>query len=281
MTAIIRRYATGSYNTQAAARTRQLLPCPRVSTTATLIMTMNSITIILIPLIFVCKFMSIVEAIPMMTTIQPYADECFFLRLPSSPKPRAMILTGSYEMFDEVEDQSVSAKPLLVYVMEIARVNTDSKDAIIWQSAPNEPKGNFRAPITSTKRGYWLCFQNSNHAPDNEDPEDEHPDHIERIVGFDYKVHSIVPDVKPAPLLYTNDHTDEWRDKSDLVQAELRQLMSHRDFMHMREGKHRQLVEYTFDDIMAWTIIETTFVVLVAVCQVLYFRRFIEKKQRY
>ena len=227
----------------------------------------------------------------MMIHIEPYDDECFFLKVPTSTKPMAKILTGSYEMYDEESvsnDERISAVPLLVYIQEVVQkgnndnINHSNNDKIIWRSIPNEARGNFRVPIASTKKGYWLCFQNSNHSPDNyAELEQEHPDHIRRTIGFDYKVDSIVPDTKPSPLLYTLDHTDEWRDKSSLVQSELRQLMTHRDYMHMREVDHRKLVEYTFDDIMSWTFLETVFVVIVAICQVMYFRRFIEKKQRF
>jgi hypothetical protein len=233
-----------------------------------------------------------VAAIPMMIQIEPYDDECFLLKVPSSPKPMAKILTGSYEMYDEVSDMRVSAAPLLAYIMEVPRKNSNRNnpnensnqliaEKIVWRSIPNESRGSFRVPISSIKRGYWLCFQNSNHSPDNPNPEQEHPDHIIRTIGLDYKVDPIIPDVKPSPLLVSTDHTDEWRDKSEMVQSEMRQLMTHRDYMHMREADHRRLVEYTFDDIMSWTIIETTAVVLVAVCQVFYFRRFVEKKQRF
>lgn len=252
-----------------------------------------AITTIVIPLIlstFInCVVIVPVQAIPMMIHIEPYDDECLFLKVPSSTKPTARILSGSYEMYDEVPgtNERISAVPLLAYILEVVRkgnndnVNHSNNDKIIWRSVPNEARGTFRVPIASTKKGYWLCFQNSNHSPDDAEPEMVHPDYVQRTIGFDYTVDSIVPDAKPSPLLYTLDHTDEWRDKSSLVQSELRQLMTHRDYMHMREIDHRKLVEYTFDDIMSWTFLETLFVIIVAICQVLYFRRFIEKKQRF
>ena len=242
----------------------------------------------LIPLIVLLTMLPRVSPIPMMINIEPYDDECFRLKVPSSPKPMARILSGSYEMYDEVSEEKVTAAPLLAYIMELSRrnynnnnENTNHIDKIIWRSVPNEARGTFRVPISSIQRGYWLCFQNSNHSPDNPNPEQEHPDHIIRTIGLDYKVDPIIPNVKPAPLLVTTDHTDEWREKSSSVQSEIRQLMTHRDYMHMREADHRRMVEYTFDDIMSWTIIETTAVILVAICQVVYFRRFIETKQRY
>ena len=264
--------------------------CPPFAISALRIMKFI-ISAVLVPLI-VCNFYNViitgVEALPMMMNIEPYDDECFFLKVPSSPKPKAKILTGSYEMYDEVSSDRVSAVPLLVYILEVTRRNKPNDNAnlpnnekILWRSVPNESKGSFRVPITSIQRGYWLCFQNSNHSPDNPDPEQEHPDHVIRTIGFDYNVDSIIPDTKPSPLLYTTDHTDEWQDKATSVQREIRQLMTHRDYMHMREADHRKLVEYTFDDIMSWTIVETFCVVLVAIGQVMYFRRFVEKKQRY
>jgi hypothetical protein len=230
-----------------------------------------------------------VNALPWMITIDPYDDECYKIKLPSTSKQKGgggKVLLGSYEMFDEIPttQQRVTPEPLLVYIMQYS---TDKgKDKIVWRSKDNESKGAFRVPLyhtlpgnTGKGHGYWLCFQNSNHAPDNENPEKDHPDHVLRQIGFDYRIGSIIPDVKPSPLLFTADHTDEWRDKSSEIQMELRQLMTHSDYMHMREAKHRKLVEYTFDDIMAWIIIETFIVVLLAICQVVYYQRFLEKKQ--
>ena len=153
-----------------------------------------SIAAILIRLIFAFNFYDVVqvEAIPMMISIEPYDDECFLLKVPSSSKPVAKILTGSYEMYDtEVSNEKISAVPLLAYILEVSRTDNNNPNTnhsnnhkIIWRSVPIESRGSFRVPISSIKRGYWLCFQNSNHAPDNPDPEQEHPDHITRTIGI-------------------------------------------------------------------------------------------------
>jgi len=200
-------------------------------------------------------------------TIPPYDEECFLFRTPTTLKSLKM-LVGNYEL---VEDDGVNADPLLVYIMEASQTQT-----ILYRSTPGEPTGSFRVPV-KPGHGYWMCLQNSAHAPDNQDTEPEHPDHKTRLVGFTYRLQELHE--KPAPLAFTEENKDEWMEKSMQVENEIKTLVNHHEYLQMREAKHRFVVEQTFSSLMFWSLAEAMLVILGAVGQVMYFRRFLEQKR--
>lgn len=181
------------------------------------------------------------------------------------------LLVGDYEMIEDY-DTDMSAEPLLAYIMEAGKDN----DNIIWRSKPGDARASFRVPISGTTRGYWICLQNSSHGPDNHGEEPEHPDHKIRLVGFSFRVVDLHE--RPAPLVFTNEHGEEWLDKSGAVEHEMRILENHQEYMRIREENHRAVVEATFGSTLAWTITEAVIVVAMAVGQVMYFRGFLERK---
>lgn len=215
-----------------------------------------------------------VHALPLIVTMEPYEDACFLVRGPSTTQSSfGRVLVGDYELFGDAKTgDRVSAKPLLVYIME-----NNKQEGIVWRNQPGVSHGTFRVPL-SQNLGYWFCLQNSDHGPDNMEPEGEHPDHIARTVGFEVRVETIVPPVKPVPALFTTDHSDEWLARSKEVQEEMRAMMHHRDFMRVREADHRALVEMTFASTLSWTLMEAVVVIAMAIGQILYFRRFLEQK---
>ena len=202
-------------------------------------------------------------------TIGPYDEECFLFRTPTTLKS-VKILAGNYEL---VEDGGGgrNADPLLVYVMEASE-----KQTILYRSVPGEPIGLFRVPVKPGS-GYWMCLQNSAHAPDNAEQEQEHPDHKPRMVGFTYTLQEIYE--KPPPLAFSEENTVEWLEKSSLVEHELKTLVNHHEYLQMREAKHRFVVEQTFSALLFWSVLEALLVILGAVSQVMYFRRFLERKR--
>jgi emp24/gp25L/p24 family/GOLD len=202
-------------------------------------------------------------------TIPPYDEECFLIKTPSTMKSMKM-LVGDYEMIDE-GGQGLSSEPLLVYVMEARK-----HDKIVWRSPPLAAYGSFRVPISPGNTGYWICLQNTKHGPDNREEEPEHPDHRARVIGFSYRLERF--DEKPAPLVFTEHTQYEWMEKSRAVEDELRVLVHHHDYMRIREADHRSVVEQTFESTLRWTLAEAAMVFLVAAGQVVYFRRFLERK---
>jgi len=207
-----------------------------------------------------------IEAQTFVLTILPYDEECFLFRTPGTLKTMKF-LTGNFELID---DEGINADPLLVYVMEATR-----NEKIIYRSN-GQATGSFRVPV-KPGNGYWMCLQNSNHAPDNQESEPEHPDHKTRMVGFTYTLRDIHE--RPAPLAFSEDNSSDWMQKSAAVEEELKMLVSHHEYLQVREAKHRSVVEQTFSSLLFWSVLEALLVILGAVGQVMYFRRFLEKKR--
>jgi emp24/gp25L/p24 family/GOLD len=55
-------------------------------------------------------------------------------------------------------------------------------------------------------------------------------------------------------------------------------LKDHYDYLRSREEVQRNLVEATLDRVVRWTLLEAVLLIGIASTQVLYFRRFFEKK---
>lgn len=199
--------------------------------------------------------------------IGPYEEACFVLRT-SGSNPR--LLTGNYELLNT----NLSPEPLLVYIME--------GEKVVWHSKPNTPFDSFQATLKEGHK-YWLCLQNSSHsplAPDGQE-EAEHMDEKERQVGFSYRVHR---DASKAPKLgedWSDEKTEDWLDVAMDLEDDLSDYYDHFDYVKKRESDHRNLVEQTFSDILTWTLIEATMVILSAVGQVFFYRRYLEKKHSY
>jgi hypothetical protein len=206
-----------------------------------------------------------------------------------------MVLYGNFELMEDYDSndptnsnhnngrrgRGVSADPLLVYVMQ-----ADGNEQILYKSRQGQARGSFRVPLAGASAQYWMCVQNSSHGPDaspNEE-EQEHPDHITRRVGLTYRVepnkrarrnHQYSPDT--GPIKPADEQTEEWVQTANNVEEKLRSLLAHQNYMRMRESDHRTTVERTFGAVLSWTLAEAAMVCAIAVGQIMYFRRFLER----
>lgn len=194
-------------------------------------------------------------------TIPPYDEECYLLRT-GSTKPG--ILAGNFELID---DHRYDANPLLVYVMQ-------EPSTLVYQSDLQRSRDTFEVALDANEK-YWLCLQNSSHGPLETRDEGEHPDNLTRQVGFHYEVRAV------EKVKEISSQTQVWLQHSGVIHQSLRNLLQHHDYMRVRESNHRDVTEKTFSDVLRWTLAEAGVVTAVAIGQVLYFRRFLEKRQTY
>ena len=195
--------------------------------------------------------------------IAPYEEACFVIRNSGNSN---RLLTGNYEMLNA----ELSAEPLLVYIMEVERV--------VWHSKANTPSDSFHAQLKPNLK-YWLCLQNSSHGPLAKGNEPDHMDELERKVGFNYRIQK---DPTQAPKLgedWNDEKTEEWMEVAREVSEDLHDYYDHFDYVKKREADHRSLVEKTFSDILLWTLVEASIVVMSALGQVFFYRRYLEKQQ--
>lgn len=248
---------------------------------------------ILILLGFSCCHLATASALWTLT-IGPYEESCFLVRYSGSSSnvkttmsssgsnaetttattstPSNKMLSGNYELLD----QRLSAEPVVVYVME--------NDKVVWHSKENTPYDRFHVPLETNKR-YWICLQNSSHGPLAEGEEGEHPDDEARVLGFSYRVHSktrLAPAAAAAEAQpdFDEEKFNSWVEKAEDLADDLSDFKDHFEYIKRREADHRSLVEATFDACLTWTIVEVGIVVTMAVGQVIFYRRFLEKKQQ-
>lgn len=216
-----------------------------------------------------------VFAVTYTLNIAPYDEECFLLSFPSHTWTSPKRLVGNYEL---VDDSGISAEPLLAYVMAV-----DDKGTVLW-SKVGASLASFDVEIANgpdSPKRYWLCIQNSSHHPNSEHSEEAHPDLKSRVVGFAYHlVDNDQPvDESKRSLSWEEENVADWNKRSTDIKGDLRTLVEHHQYLKVREASHRSLVERTFVDVLQWTLVEAFMVVLVAVGQVMYFRRFLENKR--
>jgi hypothetical protein len=211
--------------------------------------------------------------------IGPYEEICLLVRAISSTSgtdtgqqdqqiiSSTKILSGNYEMLDP----RISAEFLLVYVMQ--------GDTVVWHSKPNAPYDRFHIPLQDHQR-YWICLQNSMHGPLSEGHEEaHHADGIVRYVGFNYRVHVSSRPVSVSLSQQEEEKFYDWLDKSNDITDGLSDFQDHFNYIKAKEAEQRSLVEATFSACLTWTFLEAAMVVCMALGQVLFYRRYLEKQQ--
>lgn len=198
-------------------------------------------------------------------TLSIDADEeyCFVIRT-----NQKRLITGNYEMLD----RELSAEPMLVYIME--------GEKVVWHSRSNSAFDTFHAIMTAGHK-YWLCLQNSSQGPltssEAHEASYEHPDGLPRRVGFNFRI-SADPSAQPVLGQGMDEKTKDWIHISKGVREKLQTYVDHFDYAKRREADHRSLLEQIFTSILKWTVLEAFIVVLSALGQVFFYRRYLEKK---
>ena len=137
-------------------------------------------------------------------------------------------------------------------------------------------EGTFKVNLDAKQR-MAICVQNGIRrlrTPSRGTVKDQkHIDDLDRNVGLEFLV-------EPR-----NEHVELKNANSKLMDAatglrqKLRDLRSHHVYMKSREGKHRRIAEKTFSQLLVWCLMEAVIIVLIAVGQIMYFRRFLEKRR--
>lgn len=200
--------------------------------------------------------------------IPPNDEECLLIRTSSwkDPHTHPRILYGGYELVE-----GPNADPLSVFVMDV-------HDKVLYQSDAGRERDNFHLPIQPLSK-YWLCVQNAVDWREGEEEEPQHPDELPRTVGLSYYVKA------PTIVQKTDGDMDkkhnEWMGRAQALSLTLQNLVDHQAYMRLREASHREVTEQTFTDVLLWTLAEAAVVCIVAAGQILYFRKYLEKKESY
>jgi emp24/gp25L/p24 family/GOLD len=185
--------------------------------------------------------------IDLCSTIQPY---------------HSLYCSGSYDCLDDDVDGS------LIKVT----VSHEETKKIQWQSDKEQTEGTFRMTVDPGR--YALCVT-SLYTPD----EDENGSHDYTRVGLALRW------IPPPRALPEGEEGPEAKRALALVESAVnidqdwQNMLDHYDFLRTREAIHRELIEAIFSRLWKWTLIEAVLVVFMAICQVMYLRKFFEQRR--
>jgi hypothetical protein len=202
-------------------------------------------------------------------TIAPYEEECFLIRTHNWKKSDVRLLQGHYQILSDPADRTPDTVQMFVM---------NDEDTVFFQSQPGKINDVYQISVGPNQK-YWLCFQNDayHHYGEVEMSQDKHPDDKDRQVGFGYRIQTLAQ--KAADVSELDSHVVQWGQISNDMMLATQHLLQHFEYMRGRESNHRATVEKTFSDIFRSALAEAVMVMLVAVGQVVYFRRFLETKR--
>ena len=188
-------------------------------------------------------------------------EECYRI---ASPGAAGGILYGD---FDYLSD-SLSPEPLSVVIIDVKLQH------VLFRSRRRAKEGAFRITLKPDQK-VNLCLQNGIVTAGRGKKSVSTRDHDgkDRVVGFSYSV-----DVKNE-----NSEIHSQNEKNKKVAGELHRgilnLINHHQGMRIRESMHREVVESTFNQLLWWLVLEAITVIAIAGIQILYFRRFLERRR--
>eukprot|EP00536_Pseudo-nitzschia_multiseries_P008277 jgi/Psemu1/305626/fgenesh1_kg.209_\ len=208
----------------------------------------------------VIQFAQIVDA-AYVVSIPAKDEHCFLI---ASPGAAGGTLNGNFDHLDD----SLSSEPLNVVIVDA------KEEHVLFRSRRRATEGNFRVNLKPDQR-VNLCLQNGlvTVGRGRTGPSARSHDGLPRTVGFQYTV-----EAKDENQEIHTQNERNVKAARDLFRS-INDLINHHQYMRIREGTHRQVVETTFSNLMWWVILEAVFVVAIAGGQIMYFRNFLERRR--
>lgn len=201
--------------------------------------------------------------------IAPYEEECFLIRTHNWKKGQVRLLQGHYHIISDPSDRTPDA--VHVFVM-------DEHEKVYFQSTTGKISDVYQVAVGPNQK-YWICIQNDawHHYGLKEMDQSKHPDDKDREVGFGYRIQTMVK--KASDVIDLDQHSTTWSQIAADLHLSTEHLMEHYQYMRIKEARHREVVEKTFSDIFLGSVAEAVMTLVVALGQVFYLRRFLEKKR--
>lgn len=192
--------------------------------------------------------------------VEPYDEHCFYV-FPSTHST----IYGDFEMLED----GLSPKPLSVMVTDVHDSRT------LYRSRTAARSGSFKVDANPREKIY-ICIQNGLITTGNKNVQRKgktKSDGLPRTVGFSFSVQErdLHDEIHQAHSKVLS--------KAVMLSKELTKLQNHHEYMRAREAKHRDVVEYTFSKLLAWALVQASGVIVIAVGQIFYLRRFLEKRR--
>jgi hypothetical protein len=192
-------------------------------------------------------------------TVPAKDEECFLVSTPKSPGT----LFGNFDHLDS----GLKSDPISVVLIDTGN------DRILHRSRRGTSEGNFKINLAVGQRAK-LCIQNGLWTTGRRTtPQTKPHDGKDRTVGLQFTV-----ELRDANVELVTQNMKNVESALGLTR-ELEKLRNHHDYMRVREAMHRETVERTFSQLLKWSLLEGFMVVLVAAAQIMYFRRFLERRR--
>lgn len=190
-------------------------------------------------------------------------EECFGLKIPENGAKA--VVSGDFDCLD-CDMENTPATPLSVIIY------AGSKDEVVFKSI-GEPFGEFHHIANGFTN---FCIINGSRDGKKKNVNTE--DGIERTVGFNIRV---IPDAErgmsePGP---EEEKTAKIMKEVSILQERLDHISDIQDYFRTRERFHFDTTRATYEGTISWSLIEALILVVISACQVLYLRKFFERKR--
>ena len=234
-----------------------------------------------------------VLALSGVVSVKPDNDECYrFRTLPSwrkDIKSNPRYLWGNFEAIND--EMYGSSGPVVVFLA------TDNMAKTVYQSPEVQSSGHFDVKLEAGKL-YWFCISNRDKRDGflDDDFTAGGPGGLDmgRSIGFSFDLVTsdqfdygdagveVDPNVDETTKAHreAKERASVWLKTSGSLLQRLKDMKSHFNYLRIREADHRSVTEQTFTDVLSWTVWEAVTVTVVAVGQILFFRRYLERKNR-
>lgn len=184
-------------------------------------------------------------------------EECFFVTAPKNPGT----IHGNFELLSGTTD------PLSIVIMDA------STSRIFYRSRRGSGDGSFKIS-TNPGQKVNLCVQNGIFSSGRKKvSQTRQHDGLPRTVGISFTME------EENTTRELHNQNKRMMDTVQDLKSNFFRLQDHQGYTRVRESMHRETVEKTFSRLMGWNILEAVALVLVTLCQILYLRRFLERRR--
>lgn len=193
-------------------------------------------------------------------SIEPDSEECFEYMAPANSSSR-MLITGTFELLNEdVDSYELSVK--------VASLNDGES---LYESNVGIQGGDFNLKSLKSSTKFSICFQNNSPTDDIDNEFD---------LGFNIRFEKVptrtLDDAVSGP---DDERASALIEQASKIHQDWNILSDHFDFLRNREGIHFRMINSIMNRLSFWTYIQVFLVITMSACQVLYWKRFLEKRR--
>ena len=213
--------------------------------------------------------------------VTPRNEECFHIL---SSHEYFGTLYGNFELLDDetLKAAQTTTRPYPHHDSVSLIVLDSENQRTLFRSRRGRPNGSFTVSLKPQQR-IQVCIQNGVwSAAGGGGGAKSYGRH--KIMNGDGggKTHTVgfhVSFEATDPLVELHTANKELLTSTQTLHRELIRLQDHYSFMRAKEATHRETVEQTFSRLMAWVLLQGFVVIVVAGGQIMYFRRFLERRR--